>query len=121
MHGFLLIAHGSRRQASNDEVFAIIESLKPSLKSNFDIMQAAFLELCEPGIGSAIDDMVNKGAQKITVLPYFLNQGRHVTEDVPQEVMVKQSQYPGVTIKTLPYFGKSAQITDLLVKIIKDG
>ncbi len=118
MRAFLLIAHGSRRTESNEEVFALIESLRPKLESSYDLLQAAFLELCDPGIGAAIDSLIEKGAQEIVILPYFLNQGRHVSEDVPHEILAKQSQHPDLTIKTLPYFGKASQITDIVVKLL---
>ncbi len=118
MQALLLIAHGSRRHESNQEVFELVDALKQKLNSRFDILQACFLELCEPSIGDAIDKLVANGALDITVMPYFLNQGRHVTEDVPHEIMVKQSQYPNLTIKTLPYIGMVEEITDFLVKVI---
>ncbi len=121
MQALLLIAHGSRLEASNNEVKELVESLKPKLQSQFGQIQAAFLELCEPDIGTAIDGLVSAGAKTITIMPYFLNQGRHVSEDVPHEITVKQSQYPDISLKMLPYFGSSVGIAELLVKQINQA
>jgi len=118
MQALLLIAHGSRLNASNNEVNELVQSLKPQLNSKFDLVKAAFLELCEPSIGSAIDEIIDSGGKNIVVLPYFLNQGRHVSEDVPGEIALKQSQYPNIIITTLPYFGRSEEIVGLLAKLV---
>ena len=121
MHSLLVIAHGSRLEISNNEVKDLVNSLKPQLESQFDKIQAAFLELCEPSIANAIDDLVLAGFTEITVMPYFLNQGRHVSEDVPHELDVKQSQYPNLSINLLPYFGSSNEITNMLSRIIRQS
>ncbi|HAO23817.1 MAG TPA: cobalamin biosynthesis protein CbiX, partial [Methylophaga sp.] len=45
MKALLLVAHGSRRQRSNDEVIELAEKLKTECAQHYDIVQAAFLEL----------------------------------------------------------------------------
>ena len=119
MKVLLLIAHGSRLKASNDEVKEICNALRMRIASDYDLVMPAYLELCQPCISKAIDEVIEKGAQQIVVMPYFLNQGRHVTEDVPAEISQKMAQYPQVKIKSLPYFGQSKLIEELLVQIIR--
>ena len=116
----LIIAHGSRLQASNDEVIELKNSLESLLEMNFSQLKVAFLELCEPSIGAAISELVSAGIDEIIVMPYFLNKGRHVTEDVPGELQAMRQKYPELTITTLPYFGRSELIPRLLKEIIEN-
>ena len=119
MKALLIIAHGSRLQTSNDEVIALKDSLKPALEMQFSQLKVAFLELCEPSIKQAIIELVAAGMNEIVVMPYFLNRGRHVSEDVPGELEEMRQLYPQVAITSLPYFGKSNLIPQLLIDIIE--
>ena len=65
-------------------------------------------------IPDAIKKCVNDGATAVTVLPYFLNSGRHVTEDVPNIVNDCRLQYPHVDLRILPHLGASSVMVDLL-------
>ena len=118
MKALLIIAHGSRLKASNDEVIALKDSITPALEKQFSQLNVAYLELCEPSIKHAIIELVAAGFDDIVVMPYFLNKGRHVTEDVPAELDEMRNQFPQVTITSLPYFGRSKLIPQLMKDII---
>lgn len=115
MKALLLVAHGSRRHASNDEVHALAKVLKTQCQDQYDLVKAAFLELAEPSIPEGIEACAKAGATKVTVLPYFLNSGRHVTEDIPHEVAEAKKQVPNIEIKVVPHIGASDSMIDLLI------
>ena len=117
MKALLLIAHGSRRKQSNEEVVAIAGTLKQKCSDYFPVIQAAFLELAEPTIPDGIRQCVDQGATSIIVLPYFLNSGQHVAVDIPEIVTGCKSSYPGVDIIIAPHLGNSDTMTDLLIEI----
>jgi sirohydrochlorin ferrochelatase len=116
----LLVAHGSRRQASNDEVQQLRTTLQIKLRDRFEYVGCAFLELAEPSIPDAIQTCIDDGATGISVLPYFLAAGRHVTEDIPAIVQTKKNQYPDIDIRILPYLGAAAGLIDLLAAAAAD-
>ena len=120
MKALLIIAHGSRLKASNDEVIAMKDALEPRLELEFSQIKVAFLELCEPSISQAVNELVSMGINDIVVMPFFLNKGRHVTEDVPGELDEMRQSHPGLTISLLPYFGRSEHIVKLLKDIIEN-
>ena len=113
-NALLLVAHGSRRQASNDEVRDLNEKLTQSLQKSFDMNICAFLELAEPSSPAAIEQAVDSGAQNITVLPYFLSAGRHVSEDIPTILDEARKRHSGVNISLAPYLGMAEQLTGVL-------
>lgn len=115
MQALLLIAHGSRRQESNDEVRALASKLKKRCHQQYPIIHAGFLELADPLIPNGIELCIEEGAKQITVLPYFLNSGRHVVEDIPHIVADTQKQYPDIKIKISPHLGASDVMLDLII------
>lgn len=116
MKSLVIVAHGSRRQASNDEVRELSSRIESLTGESFDQVKTAFLELAEPSIPGGIEQCIEKGAKEIIVLPYFLSAGRHVTEDIPGEVDTVRNKYPDVSIKITPYLGTIEKIADLMVE-----
>ncbi len=117
MKSLLLVAHGSRRAESNDEIALVAESLKGRVTADYAQTAYAFLELAEPSIEDGIDALVMNGATDITILPYFLSAGRHVHEDVPEIINMKQKQYSEVNLHIAPYIGEADEMIDVLVAI----
>lgn len=117
MKSLILVAHGSRREASNQEIRDLTRVLAGRAGSDFDQISCAFLELAEPSIPDGIEQAVGAGANEVVVLPYFLSAGRHVAEDIPELVDGKRKQYPQVDIRITPYIGKAEAVTDLLLAV----
>lgn len=119
MRFLALIAHGSRRQASNDEIRALARSL--ALRAGGDLagIRCGFLELAEPSIPDAITDCVEGGATEVLVLPYFLSAGRHVAEDIPREVDIARARHPDVDIRLLDYIGASDAMQALMLDVVR--
>ncbi len=114
MEALLLIAHGSRRQASNEEVEALTKKLAEQTNDEYSIIECAFLELAEPSIPEGVSICVAKGAKSVTVLPYFLSAGRHVATDIPEELEKAKQDHPSLDIKVAPYLGSADEISSIL-------
>jgi sirohydrochlorin ferrochelatase len=115
MKSLLLVAHGSRRAQSNDEVKKLAEKLKRQCAEEYSIIHAAFLELADPLIPEGIKQCIDDGASSVIVLPYFLNSGRHVIEDIPNEVNESMQKHQNIEIKIAPHLGASPLMIDLLI------
>lgn len=116
MKALVIVAHGSRRNASNDEVRELSRKVSEVLGNDYSIVNTGFLELAEPLIPDSIEQCIVKGATHVEVLPYFLSAGRHVTEDVPSEVAKAQAKFPDVEIVIKPYIGGLPEIVTLIAK-----
>lgn len=116
MQALLVIAHGSRRTESNDEIRSLTRLLADKARADYAIVRCAFLELAEPSIPDGIEQCIRDGAQEVIVLPYFLSAGRHVFQDIPNAVRGKQEEHPQVMIRIAPYLGANADIAELLLK-----
>lgn len=116
MHkSLLLVAHGSRRAASNDEIRTLTKRLRCQAGERYHELACAFLELAEPSIPNGIEALIRNGAGQVTVLPYFLAAGRHVTQDIPAQVRIKQREHPRIEITIAPYLGTADAIPALLL------
>lgn len=118
----LLVAHGSRRDASNEEIRALTERVRAAAgNAQFADIECAFLELAPPTIPEGLEKLIARGAEHVTVLPYFLAAGRHVTEDIPQAVDETRARHPDVSIEIAPYLGTSEAMPRLLLTMLADS
>lgn len=116
MKSLLLVAHGSRREQSNKEVRKIADKLGVRCGEQFPVIHSAFLELADPLIPDGLQRCIDDGASSITVLPYFLNTGRHVAKDIP-EIVNDFKNSTGVTIDIVSHLGASEMMLDLLASV----
>ncbi len=122
MKALLVVAHGSRRTASNDEVRKLCERLQQEQQGeDFGIISAGFLELAEPSIPEGIAQCIQNGADYVVVVPYFLSAGRHVSQDIPAEVEKARTEHPQVIIRLAPYLGSAPGISKLLLEMMEGG
>ena len=121
MKALLLVAHGSRREASNQEVRALAGRLRGLSRDEFGVVDCAFLEIAEPLIPEGIERCITLGATEVVVLPYFLSAGRHVAEDIPRDVAAKQVEHPAVRIRIAPYLGAARGVVPLLLEAAASG
>jgi sirohydrochlorin ferrochelatase len=117
MRSLLLVAHGSRREESNEEIRSLADALAEQAGARFGHVGYAFLEIAAPSIPDAIEAAIRAGAGEIVVLPYFLSAGRHVAEDIPAEVEGKRAEHPQVRIRIAPYLGKADNLIGILLRL----
>lgn len=112
--GVLLIAHGSRRQAANDDLVRLAASLGEL--GIYPIIETSYLELALPDIATGGARCVERGAERVRLLPYFLSAGAHVVDDLEQARVDLSQRFPGVEFVLCPPLGGHP----LLVEIILD-
>ena len=113
----LLVAHGSRRLASNQEVEQFTQQLRQAYAAQFDLFHTAFLELVSPTIEEGVLMCIEQGAEQIKVVPYFLAAGRHVAEDIPEILQRLGEEFPQVHIDLTPHLGVSALLGQAVMAI----
>jgi len=120
MNVLLLIAHGSRREESNLEIESLVNNIASFNTKEFDVVMPAFLEFATPSIVEAIKKCSDIGASSVTVLPYFLSAGVHITRDIPGEIAKASKNSPNLKIKIANYFGSRDEIAEILIKTALD-
>lgn len=117
MPSLLIIAHGSRRAASNDEVRVLAAAVRAQPGHAYDHVEAAFLELAAPAIPDGLAALAAKGATEIVAFPYFLAAGTHVAQDIPAAIAEFSAAHPGVTVRLTPHLGASATLPGTILSV----
>jgi len=121
MKALLIVAHGSRRNESNEEVRRLANRIRENAGPAFDLVMEAFLEISSPQIDSAVADLVDEGVTEIKVFPYFLSAGTHVVHDIPRLVQEEREAHPNVHFEILPHMGALQGISTLILSQIYKG
>ena len=116
MKALIILAHGSRRKESNLEVATLTEKVERLSTDKYKLVACAFLELAEPSLMQAIDSAVDQGMSRITVLPYFLNSGNHVTQDIPEIIEAARKKHPGCDFTVTRCIGMDTNMPELILK-----
>ncbi|GIT97484.1 sirohydrochlorin chelatase [Sulfurovum sp. TSL1] len=110
----IIVAHGSRKDSSNEEVKALGEKVKILQDKYYAFVMTAFLEFAVPSLEESILSCIDKGISEIVILPYFLASGNHVTRDIPEVVEKIQASYPKVKITLKEHLGSAPGMVNLL-------
>ncbi len=100
VNAIVIFAHGSSIESANESVREVAESVRR--EGGFDLVEAAFLGGGSPDLDAAVATLVQKGASRVIVVPYFLTLGLHLQRDLPRIVGGIARLHPGVEIRTAP-------------------
>lgn len=118
----ILFAHGSGVPEANRQVDSVAADI--SRRSGF-AAGCAFLEIAHPDLAAAVASMVQDGARRIVVVPYFLTMGVHVGQDLPRLIEAQRARFPevefllGQPLEGSP--GLSALILERVREVLPEG
>lgn len=95
------------------ELHRVAEALRQ--RSEFHVVQPAYLELAEPSISAGGQRCVAAGAGHVILLPFFLSPGRHVTDDLSAARDDLARTYPQVRFTVADALGSHPLILDALL------
>jgi sirohydrochlorin ferrochelatase len=108
----LLIAHGSRHAAANDDLHEL--AARFAGRGGFPIVEACFLELADPDIATGGDRCVARGATRVLMIPYFLSAGVHLTRDLVAARDELRRRHPGVDVRLASALGPHPLLDELV-------
>lgn len=113
MNGVLILAHGSRVKSTKDTINAVVDMVRTKMDDM--PIEIAYMEFCEENIEHGIKTLSDKGVDHIKVVPYFLFEGIHIREDIPNEIDEILKSYPGITVEMGNTLGVDERLADILV------
>jgi sirohydrochlorin ferrochelatase len=117
-NGVIIVDHGSTREASNQMLERVATLFGERFNTKHEVVEPAHMELCEPSIATAYAKCIERGAQRIVVLPFFLGPGKHWTQDIPRLTAEAAEKFPDSHWHISPTLGIDDLILDLLDKRI---
>jgi sirohydrochlorin ferrochelatase len=115
----LLVAHGSREPEANEDLHQVAAEMRK--RGGFDLVEAAFLEIAEPSISRAASSCVEKGAQRVVMVPYFLSAGIHVRRDLAAHRAELAARFPGVEFRLAEPLGQHPQLLAVVVARVEEA
>lgn len=109
--GLLLIGHGTRDAAGREEFLETVEKVRFRLPATR--IEAAFLELCQPDIFTAVDRLVAAGVTRIVAEPVLLLAAGHARRDIPEALTSAAGRHEGVAIRQAPHLGRHPALVEL--------
>jgi sirohydrochlorin cobaltochelatase len=109
----LLVSHGTRSRRGAEEFRALAEVVARQVPEVS--VQPAFLELTEPTIEQGVARLVERGAQRIVIVPLLLFAAGHAKRDVPAavETAVKDLNAGHLTLQYARHLGCAEPIVEL--------
>lgn len=101
--GLLIMAHGSPDPRANTPIYDIARRVRAA--GRYAMVTVCFLDLNQPSIPAAIDEMAAQGLTHMIAAPYFLHLGRHVAEDLPELIEAARQRNPGCAIIQAEHLG----------------
>jgi sirohydrochlorin ferrochelatase len=118
-YAILLIAHGSRLAAANDDLRQLAELVRQRFPSH--IVEIAYLELAAPTIPNGAAACVQRGATQVRLLPFFLSAGAHVTEDLQRHQADFTALWPHVRFDLCPPLGLHPLMLEIICDRLAEG
>jgi sirohydrochlorin ferrochelatase len=106
--GIVIFAHGSPIESANQAVRDVAGG------AGFELFETAFLDPVRPGLPEAVERLVERGASRILVIPYFLTLGLHMQRDLPVIVSDLSRVYKGMEIRITPPLDGHPALRDIL-------
>jgi sirohydrochlorin cobaltochelatase len=108
MKATLLFAHGARDPQWARPFQAIAAHLRVAQPER--PLALAYLELMNPSLDTAVDELVAQGATDITLVPLFLGAGGHVRRDLPTLIETAQARHVGLRLQATCAIGESDDV-----------
>lgn len=110
----LLIAHGSRLAAANDDLHQLAARL--AARGPYRTVEASFLELAAPDIVTGGDRCVERGATRVLMVPYLLSAGVHLLRDLTAARDELERRHAGVEFRLGPALGPHPLLDELVAE-----
>jgi len=114
----LFLGHGSRAREANEAMYGVIDLVREA--TDFDIVEAGFLDLNPPSVTEAMATCVRQGADRVLVMPYFLHLGMHVQRDLPRVIAELQAEHPQVEVVLGRHIGFHPKLAEIFVERIQE-
>lgn len=111
--GIIILGHGSRRPEVGESFRILVDRIRERVSDAAVV--PAFFSLGTPTLSGQVGELVEGGATRIVIMPYFLYNGVHVETDIPALVARLEQKFPHVRFTVLPTLENDPGLEDLLV------
>lgn len=111
--GMIVLGHGSRRKEVSLQFTAMVERVASRMRGARVL--PAFFSLGEPTLADQVRELVSQGCRRIVVMQYFLYNGVHIEQDIPQMIAALREEFSGVEFAVQPTLQDDPALEGLIV------
>jgi len=112
----IILGHGSRSNEADRAIRKVVEEVEKAGACAH--VEHAFLQYIPPTLQDALECCVRQKAERIVVVPFFLQAGAHVTRDIPELIEKARKQHPGTEIIVTEYVGAHPMMAKIVVDLV---
>lgn len=116
--GVLLLAHGSRAKETQDTLNAVADMVRAKCPGR--AIEVAYMEFCDVNIEKGLGALKDRGVTNVKVVPYFLFDGIHIREDIPEELAKFVEKNPDMTVTLGKTLGADERLADIVADRIAE-
>ena len=113
----ILVSHGSTTQRPNPTLSNICRSLR--VRMPFNHVCLAYLGPKLPNLEDQMRRLKGVGVRRIVVLPYFLHEGFHVSEELPRLIRRFRRRWPDIHIRRTAFLGSHPALGDVCTELME--
>ena len=98
--GMIVLGHGSRRREVGEAFTAMVGRVAQSLPGM--TVLPAFFSLGEPTLADQVRRLAADGCSRIVIMQYFLYNGVHIEQDIPEMIAELRREMPGLEFVVQP-------------------
>ncbi|HEY8741630.1 MAG TPA: CbiX/SirB N-terminal domain-containing protein [Chloroflexota bacterium] len=116
----ILLGHGSRRNNATDAGLAeVVRRLQRRVGNQMRVRLAGF-EFTRPSLADAVIAADAAGADRVTVVPYFLFGGREVRLKIPAELDELRREHPHLDLRYADCLGPDPTMADVCADRVRE-
>jgi len=112
----IILGHGSRSAGADKAIQRIVVEVK---KRGHEIVEQAFLQHTLPALMETIESCARKNAERIVIVPYFMQPGAHVTRDIPALIEQARKKHPGIEILMTDFVGSHPLMAEIVMDLVQ--
>jgi sirohydrochlorin cobaltochelatase len=116
----ILVGAGTSDPDANGDLCKAARLLWERYHAKFSLVETAWVSLTRPSVGEAIDRCVRLGAERIALVPYFLNTGV-LLKRIDARVAEARAAHPTISIARGRHLGLHPRLLDLIERRAREG
>lgn len=114
----VVLGHGSRAADSGQPLEWVAGQLDKRLGCR---VTSAFLQFNQPNLSQCCRELAADGVLEVFIATYFLFQGNHMMQDIPEEISELSRDFPEISFTLTSTLGTDENLVQLLVKRLREA
>jgi sirohydrochlorin cobaltochelatase len=116
----ILVGAGTSDPDANGDLCKAARLLWERFNNRYSLIEAAWVSLTRPSVGDAVDRCVRLGADRIALVPYFLNTGV-LLKRIDAQLAEIRPRHPNIAIDRGSHLGLQPRLLDLIERRAREA